>query len=169
MKKSLAPIITSSSRILILGTMPGEASLARQQYYANPKNQFWDILSRMYEKVIGSSYGERLAFLHQKHLALWDVLDSCERTGSLDSTITAAVPNDVQGLLESYPAVRYVVLNGSKAKQLFTRCIWNGLRPSVRQRVHLIGLPSTSPTPGKHVKTVEEKVQAWSVLRDVAG
>ncbi|MBR1885099.1 MAG: DNA-deoxyinosine glycosylase, partial [Schwartzia sp.] len=91
----LAPIVDEHARILILGSMPGAASLAAQEYYAHPANRFWPLMTRLLcEAETPSSYPERLAMLLRHHVALWDAIDVCDRAGSLDSDIRNATAND---------------------------------------------------------------------------
>ncbi len=126
-KSGLPPVVWESSRILILGTMTGDESLRKQRYYANPSNKFWLILSKVYGGPIGTDYGERLEFLRRKGLALWDVLRSCERSGSSDGAIKSPVPNDFAALLEHYPRLQAVAFNGQKAETLFNKHVGSQL------------------------------------------
>jgi hypoxanthine-DNA glycosylase len=98
-KVGLPPIIGERSRILILGTLPGNESLRREQYYANSSNQLWKLLVAVYGEAIGEDYSQRVEFLHRRRLALWDVLRSAERAGSSDRRIKNPVANDFSDLL----------------------------------------------------------------------
>src|SRR5215475_13892032 len=118
-KHGLAPIVWPHARVLILGSLPGDESLRRQQYYGNPRNQFWSILSRVYGTPIGADYGERLAFLERHGIALWDVLARAERHGSLDSNIRNEAPNDFGDLFRALPDLRVIALNGAKSASAF--------------------------------------------------
>jgi len=159
---SLDPIIDQNSQILILGSMPGVESLAKQQYYANPRNHFWRILSAIFDKEDPGHYSARISLLHENKVALWDVIHSCQRIGSLDSSITNEGPNDFQEFLDSYPTIKYVIFNGGKAYEVFKKHI--GF--SQFSDIDFIKLPSTSPTPGKNVKSFEEKLIDWNVIKE---
>ncbi|MBB5173686.1 DNA-deoxyinosine glycosylase [Texcoconibacillus texcoconensis] len=160
--KSMPPIITEEARVLVLGSMPSEQSLKKQQYYGHPRNHFWPILSNIFEEDVGTEYEQRVFFLHRHHIALWDVFRMCEREGSLDSNIRNAQVNDVVSLLEQYPNIRLVACNGNKAYESFIRYLYK----EVEGMVEVKKLPSTSPIPGKNVKTFEEKVEEWQIVRE---
>lgn len=113
----LAPVVGEAPLILILGSMPGAASLAAAQYYAHPANRFWPLMALLFPeetaRLSSPDYEERLEGLRRSGVALWDTIGSCERAGSLDSSIRNMTPNDVAGLLKSHPTIGTVVLNGS--------------------------------------------------------
>lgn len=163
-KSSLEAVIDSQSRVLILGTLPGDESLRLRQYYADPDNQFWKILERVYDETIGTFYAEKLKFLRDKALALWDVLQRAERPGSLDRHIRHGVANHFGKLFEQYPELRRVVFNGSKAQDLFRRLALKGLQIDSIRPLDLVGLPSTSGTPGRHVPAFDGKVARWKAV-----
>ncbi len=157
MKKGLKPIVDDQSRILILGSLPGDVSLAAGQYYASPRNQFWRILSRIYHEPIGRDYESKRAFLHQHDIALWDVLKAAERLGSLDSNIRSSIANDLEGLICRHPQIRMIGLNGRKAEKDFNR--YGGASAIFHAgHLHVRYLPSSSSA---LTKPFEEKVQAW--------
>lgn len=166
-RSSFAPFIDSESQVLILGTAPGELSLKQNQYYANPKNQFWYILEKAYDGEVGQTYEAKLTFLQNDHVALWDVLETFERKGSLDSSLRQTKPNDFARFLQAYPSLRHIVFNGSKAQKLFRQLVQRNLGEAA-QDVNYITLPSTSSTPGKHVKTTDDKIEEWAVLKNLA-
>jgi double-stranded uracil-DNA glycosylase len=120
-KAGLSPVIAVCSKILVLGTMPGDDLLRLQQYYAQQENQFWKILSQVYDEAIGPQYSQRLEFLHRRGLAIWDVLRSADRLGSLDSAIKNGVPNDFASLLRTYTNLKFIAFNGGMAQKLFRR------------------------------------------------
>lgn len=140
--RSFAPVVPADARVLVLGSMPGVASLAAAQYYAHPRNAFWPILGAWCGVDPGAPYGERLAALQAAGIALWDVLAECRRAGSLDSAIELrdARPNAIASLLEAHPGIRRVLLNGGTAAGLYRRHALPG-----PPRVELLRLPSTSP------------------------
>ncbi|MBL0028691.1 MAG: DNA-deoxyinosine glycosylase [Rhodanobacteraceae bacterium] len=138
--RSFPPLIAAHARVLILGSMPGVASLRAQQYYAHPRNQFWPILGELLGFDPSADYALRVQALHRAGIAVWDVLAECERDGSLDSAIDtmSEQPNDVPGLLAAHPSIRRILFNGHKAASSLRRHFpgW-----SVEGTV----LPSTSP------------------------
>ncbi len=135
-------VMQSDARILILGSLPGRRSIEQQQYYAHPQNAFWPIMQALYG--IRGNYVERLGQLVDNHIALWDVLESSVRPGSLDASIEtpSARANDFDGLFRACPDIRLIAFNGQKASQLFRRLV-----PEVpgEGRVQQVQLPSTSP------------------------
>ncbi|MBP3038739.1 DNA-deoxyinosine glycosylase [Bacillaceae bacterium Marseille-Q3522] len=157
---SLDPVSESNARVLILGSIPGRESLAKQQYYAHPRNQFWKIIFAIFQENDVKDYQERLSFLKKNGIALWDVIHSCEREGSLDSSIKKEEPNDIAGFLSLHPHIRLIACNGGKAFQTFQKYIDH----SALKDVKIIRLPSTSPVPGKYIKTLEEKIVGWQQI-----
>lgn len=151
----LAPIIDPTSRILILGSLPGAKSIELQQYYGNPSNHFWRILSAIFGQEPGGTYPEKIAFLKRNHLALWDVVESAARKTSLDKDIKQENPNDLAGLLANYPAIERILLNGGTAEKLFLK-YHAGQIVLPHQRVS-----SSSPIPGRNVKSLPEKILEW--------
>ena len=149
---------------MILGTMPGDDSLRLQQYYAHSANQFWKILAEVYGEAIGADYSRRVEFLHRKKLALWDVLRSAERPGSVDSGIKNEVANDFTTLFAAHTDLKAIVFNGGKAQTLFRRHVERSQATVASVCLQKIVLPSTSPTPGKNVLPFEAKVVCWKSL-----
>ncbi|MCY3877895.1 MAG: DNA-deoxyinosine glycosylase [Rhodobacteraceae bacterium] len=160
MKNGLETIVDDGSRILILGSLPGDTSLAAGRYYAHPRNRFWPILSRAYDEPIEADYRSRLLFLRRHRIALWDVLKAAERRGSLDSNIRSPVVNDLAALIRNHGQIRAVGLNGAKAGSYFSRH-WGQHSVFSSNDMRICRLPSSSSVPGRHVKSFEEKVQAW--------
>lgn len=152
------PIIGEDPVILILGSLPGAASLAHQQYYAHPQNAFWRILEALFNIPAKASYAEKCAQVINARLAIWDVCHSACRQGSLDSAITAhtVMANDINGLLEAYPTIKTIAFNGSASANLFKRHI------KLAHDVMTLALPSTSPANASipYLK----KLERWSVL-----
>ena len=160
--RSFAPVEDPDAVILILGSMPGKASLAAGQYYAHPRNSFWPIMGELFGAHPGLPYAERLQVLKSSGIALWDVIASCTRQNSLDSRIEPAsvVPNDFESFFRSHPAIRQVFFNGAKAEQCFQRHV----RPSLKQQtLHYWRLPSTSPAHAG--MSYPEKLNAWRIVR----
>ncbi|MCD7875141.1 MAG: DNA-deoxyinosine glycosylase [Acidaminococcaceae bacterium] len=141
--QSFAPVAAADSRLLILGSMPGVHSLQLQQYYGHPQNRFWPLLTLLlgYEKV-PDTYAEKKQMLLDNRIALWDVLDYCQREGSLDSDITGEQPNDLAGFLKQHPQIHTICCNGGKAAAAFKKYT----KQVDLQGITVHCLPSTSPT-----------------------
>ncbi len=156
MINSFPPILPENPKVLILGSMPGVQSLARYEYYAHPQNQFWKILFRLLE---GSDppmlFDEKIALLHKHQIALWDVLESCEREGSLDSKIKNSKANDLPALLQNHPSIKKILFNGKESHRLFVKNFGD------RFPIQMVIMPSTSPA---YTLAYLEKLQAWSAL-----
>lgn len=136
--------------------MPGVRSLEKQQYYAHPQNQFWKMLFSLFDAgAVPEDYEKRKQLLLDQDIALWDVLESCEREGSLDSRIRNAVANDIPELIREHPSIETIFFNGRKSHQLYQKRFGNSIGLTE------IILPSTSPA---LTLPFEKKQQAWSVL-----
>jgi hypoxanthine-DNA glycosylase len=148
----LGPVLARNTRLVVLGSFPGAASLAALQYYAHPRNHFWPILSALWGiDLLVLPYPRRLAQLRQRGLGLWDVYASCNRVGSLDSAIQDAQLNDLAGLRRRAPALSGVAHNGGESAR--AREITQSLGVSVHR------LPSTSPANASW--SFERKLAAW--------
>lgn len=159
--RSFAPVVTPRSRVLVLGTMPGVLSLAKQEYYGFPRNAFWRIMAFLTATPeVPEAYGKRLQMLRTAGIALWDVCHSCRREGSLDSNILDEVPNDIAGLLDSHPSIRAVVFNGGPAHRLFKKHIGFG---AIGEGREVLVMPSTSPANASY--SFDRKLAAWSELK----
>jgi hypoxanthine-DNA glycosylase len=146
----LAPIEGQRALVLVLGSLPGRISIDAAQYYAHPRNAFWDVLERLGVVERSRAYPERCATLIARGIALWDVARSGVRRGSLDADLHAIVANDLAGFHARHPELERVLFNGRKARALFDR---SGLALS---GVELVDLPSTSPA-----NTRRDKLDAW--------
>lgn len=162
---SMEPVIDVEAHVLILGSMPGAQSLRMQQYYAHPRNQFWPIIAALFgHEGPFSNYREKCDFLMQNQLGLWDSIHQCVRKGSLDSAIRDEEPNNIPGLLRGHPGIRLVGFNGSKSFEVFKKHF--GFDLLKVPGIDYVRLPSTSPTPSRRPKSLEEKIRDWSVIRD---
>jgi hypoxanthine-DNA glycosylase len=161
--QSFPPIAERSAETLILGSMPGEASLAAGQYYAHPQNAFWRILGNLLRFDPALPYNARVRALKSARIAVWDVLHSCSRPGSLDSSIDRETlePNDFAAFFRDHPRVRRVFFNGSTAEACFNRHVMKKL---VLGRVSFTRLPSTSPAHA--ARSFEDKLRAWRVVEN---
>ncbi len=155
---SFPPIVDSACRVLVLGTMPGIASLQRVQYYGHERNLFWPIVFSLFGRECPADYAVRTAFLLEQHIALWDVLHSCVRRTSADSDIRNAEANPIPELLEAHPTIEAVFCNGQGAAGLYRRHIAGRLNKALPMTV----LPSTSPA---YAIPAERKLAGWQPLR----
>jgi double-stranded uracil-DNA glycosylase len=145
----------------VLGTLPGEESLRRGEYYAHPRNLFWPIIFALFGETPPPAYSDRVRSVVAHNIALWDVCASARRVASADTTIAAEVPNAIDALLDMHPGIRAVAFNGSGAQRLYDRHF--ARRPALRY----VPLPSTSPA---HARLgFQEKLARWIVLREVVG
>ena len=153
----LAPVLDRNTRILILGSFPGQASLAAQQYYAHPRNQFWRLLSSVLGLDLASlPYEQRLQALLEQHVGLWDVIDACEREGSLDTAIRRAQPNDFAMLKQRCPSLFRICFNGKTSGEF---------EPQFRQAgFQTLVLPSSSPANAQF--SFEQKLTVWRRLAE---
>ena len=145
------PIVDEHAKILILGSFPSLKSFENDFYYAHPRNQFWPILSDIFQKPAATK-AERIALLQSAGIALWDVIKACERTNSADSNLKACQPNDIPALLARYPGIRALFFTGRKAEALF------------RKHFPHITLPQAllpSPSPAYAAMPYEKKVVKW--------
>jgi TDG/mug DNA glycosylase family protein len=158
-KRSFPPIADGLARVLVLGTLPGEESLRRGEYYAHPRNLFWPIVFGLFGATPAIDYAERLAFVMAQRIALWDVCELGEREASADSTIRRERPNAIDRLLDSHPLIRAVAFNGSGARRLYDRHF------ARRTGLAYLALPSTSPAHARLNFAV--KLARWTALREV--
>jgi TDG/mug DNA glycosylase family protein len=156
-KRSFPPVVDDRTRVLVLGSLPGEESLARRQYYGNPRNHFWRLIS----EVIGAdlaplAYEDRLAALLEAGVGLWDTVGAATRRGSLDGNIRGHQPNALPELLARLPALRAVGFNGGKSAALGMKQLAGEPRRARN------ALPTSSPA---YTLPFEAKRQAWLELR----
>lgn len=156
---SFPPVSAPDARILILGSMPGKASLQAGQYYAHPYNRFWPIMGELFDAGRELPYELRLQRLQANGVALWDVLKECFRASALDADIIEAsiVPNDFAGFFAHHPGIRRICFNGAKAEQVFRRYVLPGL--DEMGEIELLRLPSTSPAHA--AMSADQKLEQW--------
>lgn len=162
---SFAPIAGRHAKILILGSMPGEASLAANQYYAHPRNAFWPIIAPLLQIQANSRYEEKIIALESSPIALWDVLQSCNRAGSLDSMIETGtqIVNNFPAFFALHPHLTHVFFNGEKAEACFRRNVIPDIKLG---SIALLRLPSTSPANAR--LSSDEKCKTWHQMIKLA-
>ena len=155
----LPPIIGAAPCMLILGNMPSVISLTSGQYYGNPQNAFWRITAEVFGFDPAASYEQRVSALRRRDLAVWDVLRSCRRVGSLDSAVErdSMVPNDFRGFLDEHPRIDLLLFNGAAAEANYRRLVRDA--PAVAS----VRLPSTSPA---HTMRFADKLAHWRAALD---
>jgi double-stranded uracil-DNA glycosylase len=155
---SFAPIADPDAEILILGSMPGRESLRAGQYYAHPRNAFWKIVGELLRIEPSSDYEAKTQALRSARIAVWDVLESCTRVGSLDASIEAGTikPNDFRIFYRRHAEIRRVFFNGAAAQSYYRRHVLPGLDVAT---LSYLRLPSTSPA---HASlSAAQKLRAW--------
>lgn len=164
--RGFPPVLGRAPRVLVLGSMPGVASLGAGEYYAHPRNAFWTVMGELFGAGPALPYRARLARLTACGIALWDVIGECERAGSLDAAIRPASVrvNDIAGLLAGHPGLRHVFLNGATAERLFRRHVVPALpAASIPAWTRL---PSTSPAFAG--LDVTAKLERWAAVAEAA-
>ncbi|MEZ5566561.1 MAG: DNA-deoxyinosine glycosylase [Gammaproteobacteria bacterium] len=159
-RRSLSPVARPDARLLILGSMPGTLSLQEQQYYAQPRNAFWQIMGQLFGAGRELDYAARLQILEDQQVALWDALATCYRPGSMDADIRLgdAVANDFRAFFARHAAITHVYFNGVKAGELYTRLVLPTLT-DLHQKLPRTTLPSTSPA--NAAASLADKVRVW--------
>jgi TDG/mug DNA glycosylase family protein len=154
----LAPVIGRAPILLILGSFPSRRSLEQREYYANPRNQFWQILETLFGIGCSLEYRVKIDELVRNRVALWDVIGACRRAGSADHRITAPSLNPIRQLLASCPTIRGIACNGTTAVRYLDRI-------RLPPRIRIIPLPSTSPANTRF--TLAEKTERWMILKEI--
>lgn len=154
-KHGLPPVARADARLLLLGSLPGEASLAAARYYAHPRNQFWRLMERVTGVALDAlAYGERIERLGERRVALWDVVHAARREGSLDGQMRAIETRDLAAFVAGLPKLRAIGFNGGTAARLGRRALGGaGLR--------LVDLPSSSPA---YTLPFADKAERWAAL-----
>ena len=162
--ESFPPLVGKYPRVLVLGSMPGRASLDAGQYYAHPRNAFWPVMGALVGAGPELSYAKRTQRLTAAGIALWDVLAYCEREGSLDTAIAVHTeqPNAIAELIAVNASLHAVFLNGGKPMAAFRRHIVPAIDPARLRGLHIEQLPSTSPANAR--LSLADKIAAWRVV-----
>ncbi len=154
MIQSFPPFVNSQTKILILGTMPGIASLEKQEYYAHKRNHFWKIMYTVLGNLpISEIFEEKIQLLQANNIGLWDVLENCERKGSLDIHIKNQKENDFETLFKEFPGISKIVFNGKESHKYFLKKF--GQIKGITYYV----MPSTSPA---NTMSFDNKLKMWS-------
>lgn len=156
MKQAFPPLVNQNSRILILGTMPGEKSLELQEYYGNKGNSFWKLLFTLFNRPLPKEYIEKKQLLEENNIALWDVLAYCERTGSLDSNIKNEKANDFESFYKQYPNIKHVFFSSKNASNFYDKYV--GRKKDLRYSI----LPS--PSGANASKSFLQKLEEWEAI-----
>lgn len=160
-KASFNPVIDCRTQLLVLGSLPGEVSLQRAQYYAHPQNQFWRLMGAIVgQDLAAASYDARLGQLRSHGIGLWDVVQSARRAGSLDGAIREHRPNALVELAASLPKLRAIAFNGATAAKLGRAALGGGVG------CDLVNLPSSSAA---HTLRFEAKLAQWLTLQRYLG
>ncbi len=165
---SFPPVSSEGVKVLILGSMPGKASLAANQYYAHPRNLFWTMMETIIGVRSDLPYAARCEALTRRGVAMWDVLKACTRAGSLDSNIIDAsiAPNDFEQFFRTHSGIRAVYFNGAKAEQVYLRHVLPNLSNAF-SGVATKRLPSTSPANASI--PLPEKFAQWKTIASTLG
>jgi hypoxanthine-DNA glycosylase len=154
---SFPPIVNETSKVLILGTMPSERSLKMNQYYGHGGNAFWKIIFNICEEPFSTDYEKRQNVLLKNNLALWDVLQACEREGSSDNAILREESNDFKSFFKEHPGIKLIAFNGQNAESYFL------IHSNHKPEINYISLPSTSSA--NSWKTFDEKLSEWGKIK----
>ena len=153
---SFPPIVSNDAKILILGSVPGVKSLEMQEYYAHPQNKFWKIIFELFNENFSEDYLEKIKILKKNKIAVWDVIDSCERVGSLDTKIKNEESNDILQLLKKYPNIKTIFCNGGKSYKNLQKIVGKNFE------IPIYLLPSTSPL---HTISFAKKLESWKIIK----
>ena len=158
----LPPVLDERSEFLVLGTFPSDLSLHQQKYFANPDNQFWQILLTVLKEPFTDDYDKQLAILRKHRIALWDIIESCIRKGGGDSGISEETVNDPVKLFELFPNLRYLIFNGNRPLQYFAKH-----QLDEDPLVMVLPFPSTN---SRYTRlTMAEKIERWNTMQYIPG
>lgn len=159
MKTAFPPVIDKQTKVLILGTMPGERSLALNQYYGHPGNHFWKIMFHLFGQEFSKDYGRRIELLKINHVGLWDVLSHCEGTGSADSDIKNEIPNDFELFHQEFPQIRHVIFASKQAEKFY------GKYAEKQKDIQYHTLPS--PSGANASMSFQQKAEKWTLILEL--
>lgn len=160
LKRCFDPVVDDRTRLLILGSLPGDKSLAVQEYYGNRQNKFWELVGEVIDADLRAMpYDARLATLREHGIGLWDVVAEAHRKGSLDSQIRERNDNDLLGLLAQHPGIKAIAFNGGTAGRLGIKVLGQTVL-----EYQIVELPSSSPA---HTLRYEDKAKKWQMLRAI--
>lgn len=151
------PIFDKNSEILVLGSFPSVKSRENNFYYAHPQNRFWRVVASVYSCPVPKTVEEKENMLLSNKIAVWDVIKSCEITGSADSTIKSVIPNDLSEIL-SVADIKKIYANGKTAQSLYNKYI------KKNTGVDIISLPSTSPANAAY--SLEKLIKEWKIINE---
>ncbi len=154
---NISPVFNEKSTILILGSFPSVLSRESAFFYGHPKNRFWQVLATLFHVTLPMTIDEKKNLLFQHHIALWDVIASCEIKGSADSTIQNIVPNDLNVIL-NFAKINTIYVNGKTAYMLYYKYIY----PTIQKEAIL--LPSTSPANARY--RLEQLCEEWKKIKE---
>ncbi|WP_437918234.1 DNA-deoxyinosine glycosylase [Sphingobacterium sp. LRF_L2] len=158
-KNSFAPVIPLNSKILILGSLPGDRSIIENQYYAHPRNRFWNTLAALFEEPIPTDYKNKIDLLQRRKIAVWDVCAKAHRIGSMDTAIVEEIPNQINQLLLKEDHINAVCFNGQTAEKLYDKYF-------IRlPHLTYISLPSTSPANATFDQN--RLIEKWKIILTV--
>jgi len=152
----LPAVVRDDSVVLILGTIPSRASIKMNEYYGNPGNQFWKLIFKVFGMEPNAEYEDRIAFLQEKRIALWDVLITCEREGSSDSNIQHPRANEFDDFLHHHKTITHIFFNGKRSEELFNRLVT--LDSGIESYIVKERLPSSSSA---NPTKFEQKLERW--------
>ena len=160
----LAPVFGTAPSLLILGSYPSEQSLLRNEYYGNPRNQFWKIMGLLFSfpsDFLELPYQDRLNYLTERGIAIWDVVGSCSRKGSSDSSIHDTIPNDILTFLRDHPSIRCIALNGKTGAGHWFKRYFSDLTEPENTDMDLVILPLPSTSPAYAGMNLFDKAEMW--------
>ena len=161
-KNGLAPLACPNPVVLVLGSLPGDESIRRQEYYGNPRNMFWRVMAGVFDDAVPETYPEKKAFLARHHVALWDIFASAEREGSMDANIHDILPNDIHGFLKEHPSIKAIALNGGKSARAFKKA-WKET-PAAFDGIIVFSFTSTSPLSLSAGWSLERIIEQWKQI-----
>ena len=156
--QSFPPLANCKSEVLLLGTMPGIQSLAMAQYYGHPRNLFWKLIATIFDEPFPTDYKQKKEMLVRNNIAVWDVLQACERQGSLDSAIVEEVSNDFSVFFREHPNITLIAFNGNKSAAFFKKHV------GFDKKYIYTTLPSTSPANAGI--SFEQKLADWKLIKN---